>query len=169
MAELAVAAVMAVGSLYKGAQEKKLKEEEAVGYRQAANRRMAAATREMAEEDRNKENMYSRALAVAAASGGGTQYGVTKIFADLNAEGEYRIFSRLWAGEDEAEGLRFRADQAEREGDAAVKASYINAVTSAVSAYNSFGTPSAASAGAGASGATTARQIPGVLTTGAPI
>lgn len=164
MAQLAVAAVMVVGSLYKGAQEKKLKEEEAVGYRQAANRRMAAATREMAEEERNKETMYSRALAVAAASGGGTQYGVTKILADLNAEGEYRIFSRLWSGEDEAEGLRFRADQAEREGDAAVQASYINAVTSAVSAYNSFGSaPSAASAGAGASGATAA------IPKGAPI
>jgi len=160
MAQLAVAAVMAAGSLYKGAQEKKLKEEEAVGFREAANRRLGAATREVAEEQRNKENVYSRALSVAAASGAGTQYGVTKLLSDLNAEGEYRIFSRLWAGEDEAEGLRFRADQARREGNAAAQASSINAITSAVSSYRSFGgAPSAASAGAGASGATAATPI----------
>lgn len=161
MAEIAVVAVMAVGALYKGQQEKKLKEQEAKGYQEAATRRLAAASREVSEEERNKEFMYSRALAVSAASGGGTGNGVTKLLSDLNAEGMYRMMSRLWVGQDEAEGLRFRAEQAEREGDAAVKASYINAVTSVVSTGSGFGWfdgagASAAAAGAGASGATAA-------------
>lgn len=140
MAQLAVAAVAGAGQLYKGQQISKIKEEEAAGYRKAAGRRRAVSHREAAEERRNKEHMYSRALAVAAASGGGTgDPGVVKLLGDLNAEGEYRVLSRLWAGQDESEGLLYRADQAKREGDSAVKASYVNAVTSAVSGYSSFG------------------------------
>ena len=173
MAQIAVVAVMAVGALYKGAQAKKLKEQEEQGYREAATRRLAATSREISEEERNKEFMHSRALATAAASGAGTQGGVTKLLGDLNAEGMYRMMSRLWTGQDEADGLRFRAEQAKREGDAAVQASYVNAVTSALSAYSGMGgfdaAPSAASAGAGASGATSASRTPGILTTGAPI
>lgn len=165
MAQIAVVAVMAVAALYKGQEAKKLKEEEAKGYQEAAARRLAAASREVSEEERNKDFMYSKALASAAASGGGTQHGVTKLLGDLNAEGMYRMMSRLWVGQDEADGLRFRAEQAKREGDAAVKASYVNAVTSAVSTASGFGWfdapaaggASAAAAGAGASGATAAR------------
>lgn len=163
MAQIAAVAVMAVGALYKGAQEKKLKDQEAEGLQDASYRRLASASREVAEEERNKEFMHSRALAVAAASGAGTGHGVTKLLGDLNAEGMYRMMSRLWTGQDEAEGLQFRAEQARREGDAAVKASYINAVTSAVSTASGFGgfsggsASSSAAVGAGASGATVAR------------
>ena len=139
MAQIAAVAVMAVGALYKGSIQKKLKDQEEIGYDQAANRRLAAASREVSEEERNKEFIESRALAVSAASGGGTGHGVTKILADLNAEGMYRMMSRLWVGQDEADGLRFRADQAAREGDAAVQGSYVNAVTSAVGTASSFG------------------------------
>lgn len=161
MAQIAVAAVMVVGALYKGQEAKKLKEEEAQGYAEAANRRLAAASREVSEQERTKEFMYSKAIASAAASGGGTGHGVTKLLGDLNAEGMYRMMSVLWTGQDEADGLRFRSEQALREGDAAEKASYVNAVTSAVSSYAGMGgfdtSPSAAAAGAGASGATAAR------------
>ena len=139
MAQLAIATVMGAAQLYQGKKAQSLKEREAEGYRDAANRRMAAATREIAEEERNKEFMYSRALAVAAAQGGGTgSAGVVKLLADIIAEGEYRILSRLWAGQDEAEGLRFRAEAAIHEGKSARDASYVNAVTSAVSSYTAF-------------------------------
>ncbi len=140
MADLAVIAVKGLGQLYKGAQIKKLKDREAEAYREAKNRRMAAATREMAEEDRKKEFMYSRALALAAAQTGNTSdAGLVALFGDLNAEGEYRILSRLWSGQNDAEGLIFRAEAATREGKAAVTASYINAVTSVVSDYSGMG------------------------------
>ena len=150
---------MLVAGAYKGYEAKKLKEQEAQGLREAAGRRMAATSREMSEEIRRKAYMHSRALSVAAASGAGTEGGVVKLLSDLNAEGEYRVLSVLWAGKNEAEGLMFAAESAEKAGDAAQTAGIIDGVTSAVSAYVGMGgtfgggAPSAASAGAAGSGA----------------
>jgi len=139
MAKLAISAVLGAAQLYKGKKVQDLKEKEAEGYRDAAKRRMAAATQEMAEERRNKEFMYSRALAVAAAQGGSTgSVGVINLLADLNAEGEYRMLAKLYTGQTEAEGLQFRAEAAIREGKSARDAAKINAITSAVSSYAAF-------------------------------
>ena len=133
MAQL-MAVASGVGRAIQAFKQRKLKIEESKAYREAKNRSMAATTREMAEEERNKEYMYSRALALAAASGGGVDDpGVVKVLADLNAEGEYRIMSRLWSGQNEAEGLIYRAEAAKREGDALFTAGMINAVTSVMS------------------------------------
>jgi hypothetical protein len=129
---------MLIAGAYKGYEAKKLKEEEAQGYRDAAGRQMAITSREMAEEARNKELMHSRAITVAGMSGAGTE-GLTKILGDLNAEGEYRVMSVLWNGQNEAEGLQYRAEAAEREGKAAQTAGIIDGITSAVSAYVGMG------------------------------
>ena len=140
MAQLAVAAVMFVGSVYKGKEQQKLKDREAQAYRDARDRRAAAATREVAEEKRKKEFMYSRALAVAGAQGGSqADPGINALLADLNAEGEYRMLSVLWTGLTEAEGYGFRAEAARREGEAAFEAGVINGITSAVSSYVGMG------------------------------
>lgn len=145
MAQLAVMAVMAVGQLYKGKQQQKLKEREAQAYLDAADRRQAAMTQEVAEDQRAKELMYSRALLIAGAQTGNTSdAGIQTLLADLNAEGDYRILSTIWIGQTEAEGLRFRAEAARREGDAAKTASRISAVTSALTAYVGMGGPDAA-------------------------
>ena len=165
MAQLAVAAVMFVGALYKGKQADKLKKQEAAGYRDAAGRKMAITTRELTEEIRNKELMHSRAIAVAGVQGGGTE-GLTKLLGDLNAEGDYRIMSVLWSGMDEAEGLRYRAEAAEREGEAAIEASYISGVTSAVSSYagmGGFDGAPAVSSGAGAAASSSSNGPAGTL------
>lgn len=157
MAQLAVGAVMLVGSLYKGAEEKKLLDEQAEGLDAAAMRTMAATSREVDHGQREKEIMHSNALATAAASGAGTGHGMVKLLADLNAEGIYRMMSTLWSGRNEAEGLQYQAEQARSAGDSAVTASYITGVTSALSAYSGMGgfdkAPSAAAAGAKGSGA----------------
>lgn len=129
---------MLVAGAYKGYQAKKLKEEEAKGLQEAAVRQMALTSREMAEEIRNKELMHSRAIAVAGISGAGTD-GLTKLLGDLNTEGEYRVMSVLWNGQNEAEGLIYRAEAAQREGKAAQTAGIIDGVTSAVSAYVGMG------------------------------
>lgn len=129
---------MLVAGAYKGYQAKKLKEEEAKGLQEAATRQMALTSREMAEEIRNKELMHSRAIAVAGVSGAGTD-GLTKLLGDLNTEGEYRIMSVLWNGQNEAEGLIYRAEAAQREGKAAQTAGWIDGITSAVSAYVGMG------------------------------
>jgi hypothetical protein len=129
---------MLVAGAYKGYQAKKLKEEEAKGLQEAAVRQMAITSREMAEEIRNKELMHSRAIAVAGLSGAGTD-GLTKLLGDLNTEGEYRVMSVLWNGQNEAQGLIYRAEAARREGKAAQTAGIIDGVTSAVSAYVGMG------------------------------
>jgi hypothetical protein len=129
---------MLVAGAYKGYQAKKLKDQEAEGLREAAGREMAMTTREMQEHIRNKELMHSRAIAVSGASGAGTE-GLDKLLGDLNTEGEYNVMAVLWNGLNEAEGLQFRAEAAEREGKAAQTAGWIDGITSAVSAYSGMG------------------------------
>ncbi len=139
---MAVIAAIASGGAqaYKAHQIQKNKLREAQAYRDAKNRSMAGTTREMAEEERNKELMHSRAIALAAFSGGGVDDpGMVKILGDLNAEGEYRIMSRLWAGQNEAEGLIFRAEAAKREADDAYTAGIINVITASAGAYYGAG------------------------------
>jgi len=146
MAQIVIVAVMAVAALYKARQQKNLKMEAAKGLREAGGRAKAAAQREAAEEERLKEHMHSRALAVAAASGAGIDDpGMVNLIGDLNAEGEYRVLSRLWAGEDASDSFAFQAEQAEREGDAAMNAGYANAISTAASAYLGGGFGGAAS------------------------
>lgn len=125
---------MFVAGAYKGLQERKAKNKEAQAYLDASGRRMAAATRDIAEESRKKEMMYGRAIAVSASSGGGVDTAtVVNLLGDLNAEGEYRMMSAMYMGQEEAAGLTYRADAARREGDAAFTAGLINGVTSAIS------------------------------------
>ena len=150
---------MLVAGAYKGYEAKKLKDQEAVGYREAAGRQMAITSREMQEEARNKELMHSRAIAVAGLSGAGTD-GLTKLLGDLNTEGEYRVMSVLWNGLNEAEGLQFRADAAEREGKAAQTAGIIDGVTSAVSAYVGMG---GGGSGVNPGGGATPNTAPGTM------
>ena len=77
-------------------QAHKTKGDEIEAYNAAANRRMAAGTREYSEAEREKEFMHSRAIALAAASGAGVDTpGMVKVLGDLNAEGQYRMFSRM--------------------------------------------------------------------------
>ena len=136
-----VAAIAKGGAeAYKAFQLKGRKIEEAEAYRDAKNRHMAGTTREMSEEARNKELMHSRAVALAAASGGGVDDpGVVKILGDLNAEGEYRIMSLLWSGQNAAEGLLYRAEQATKEANSAMTAGIINALTAGTEAYYGAG------------------------------
>jgi len=139
---MAVIAAIAAGAsqAVKAFQKEKLKIAETKGLREAKDRAMAATTREMAEEERNKEYMHSRALALSAFSGGGVNDpGMVKVLADLSAEGEYRVMSKLWSGQNEAEGIIYRSEVAKREGDAVMEAMPLNVVSSAMSAYSGMG------------------------------
>ena len=131
---------MGASQLYKAKQAEKLKKMEAQAYLDAADRRAAAMTHEVQEEKRRRDNMYSRALAVIGAQTGDTsEAGVQTLLADLNAEGDYRILSTVYTGVQEADALRFRAEAAQREAEAAKDAGYINAIASAVSGYVGMG------------------------------
>ena len=105
--------------------------------KQRAGVRRAVGHREAAEEERNAELAYSRALAVAASSGAGVDDPtVVKLFADLQAEGDYRVLSRLWVAEDEARGIEFRSEVARREGKAKKRAYRAGAFSSFAEAFD---------------------------------
>jgi len=140
MAQLATLAVSAVGSLALGAQERKLKYAESQGLRDASMRKSAATTAEVGEGKRDKEYMESRAIALAAAQGGGVDdVSMVNLIGDLNAEGEYRILSKLYTGMGEAQGMQFASEQAMRAGDVAMDRGTLRAATTVLSKYGSYG------------------------------
>ena len=132
-----VAAVVAGGAeAVKAYGAHKAKKQEEAGIREAGHRRMAAGTREVAEAEREKEFMHSRAIAVGAAGGAGLDNpGAVKILGDINAEGEYRVMSRLWSAQNDYDGLIYKADAAGREAKAIVIAGVVNALSAGTSAY----------------------------------
>ena len=69
----------------------------------------------------------------------GSDAGMVKIFGDLAAEGEYRVLSRVWQGQNDAEGLIAQAEaHAQAARDAKVMG-LVNTVTTAFSTYLSAG------------------------------
>lgn len=148
MAALAYVA-LAGAALNAASVKKKQKLREEKFLREQAGRTNAAMTAEMQELIDDKMRMESRALSVAATSGAGIDDPtVVNLIGDLNAEGEYRVMSRMWVGEVEAEGQRFAADEAYREGQDAENAGYVNAATSVLSAWGGFSSPAATTASA---------------------
>jgi hypothetical protein len=139
MAQLAFAIVSGGAQAVAAYKKSKYHTRQAAEYREAKNRRMAATTREMREEERKAEFIKSRAVAVAAASGAGTDAGFVKLLSDLSAEGKYRTLSVLWQGQNDAEGLIQQARNQERASKDALTMGAIKAVTSAFSAYQSAG------------------------------
>lgn len=136
MAQIAVIAVMALMALNEGAQKRKQHVAAAEGLSDAANREMAATTADMAEATTEKKKMESRAIAVAAASGGGIDDPtIVNLIGDLNAEGEYNVMARLYVGEDKAEGLRQSSYEQRAEGEAALNAGYMKAATTVMSLF----------------------------------
>lgn len=140
MAQIAILAVMAVGALAKGAQQRKLAYGEAEGLRQASMRKAAASTAEVGQGKNTKEFMESRMIALAAAQGGGLgDPSMVKLLADLNTEGEYHTLSKLYTGMGEAAGMQYASGQAMDAGDIAMEQGYMNAATTVLSQYGNFG------------------------------
>lgn len=134
------AAVVAGGAQAIAAYKKsKAHEAQAAEFAEAKNRRMGAATREIEEEERKREFITSRATAVAAASGAGTDAGFVKVLGDLNAEGKYRTMSVLWSGLNDAEGLLAQADAQKQAADDALVMGAVKTVSSAFTAYGAAG------------------------------
>lgn len=114
-------ALSAVSSLREGSayaraakaaakQSKSAAKFEAGQYIQQAGQERATAQRQSIEERRAARLAESRAIAVAAASGGGaSDPTVTKIVGNLAAQGEYNALSALYTGEEAARGLETAA------------------------------------------------------------
>lgn len=107
----------AFGTLTGGFAEKEAADYRADQLRVNAGQAMAASQREAISTQQQAERVASRALAVAAASGGGaSDPTVVKIMAGIASEGAYRTALDLYQGQEKARALNTQADAAEYEG-----------------------------------------------------
>lgn len=120
---------------------------EAEQFRVEAGQVVAAAQRTALEEGRKSKLLESRALALAAASGGGaSDPTVTKLISSLAAEGAYRSEVAMYQGEERARKLRmgvaakeFEGEQALQAGEAKADAYQIHALSSLIGGASMFG------------------------------
>jgi hypothetical protein len=100
----------------------------------AAGQAKAAAQRDAMEETRKGKLIASRALAVAAASGGGaSDPSVVNTIADIDGEGAYRASVALYGGEEESRRLITEGKFAQYEGQQKRSAYRMQAATSLIS------------------------------------
>ncbi len=105
-------------------------EHQAKQARQNAGQERASSQRAASEQRRQARFLSSRALALAAASGGGAGGSVENILGDIGAEGEFRALTEMFTGEErarhletQADALIFEGNQERRAGDIARRAS----------------------------------------------
>jgi len=110
----------AEGARVAGRRKRVASEFEAEQLEQQSGQVVAASQRDALEEKRRADLMASRALALAAASGGGaSDPTVVNLIAGLKGEGAYRSAVALYRGEDQARKLRTGARAKRYEGIAA--------------------------------------------------
>lgn len=100
-----------------GEESRAAAEYQAAQLRDRGNAAQAEAQRQAALEDRNAKLVASRALAVAAASGGGaSDPTVLNVIAGIAQEGAYRKSVALYQGDDRARVMRMQATARQIEG-----------------------------------------------------
>jgi hypothetical protein len=110
----------AFSTLLYGMQAKRADDFAASQARVNAGQAQAASQRQAYEVNKQTQLAESRALAVAAASGGGaSDPTVVSIIAGLHAEGAYQRSIALYGGDEQARALNAKADALEYEGDSA--------------------------------------------------
>lgn len=123
MGELALitgTGLKAISDFKGGKADKEQLDSQANQLRRNAKVRKAASQRDANDERYLGDLAVSQALAAAAASGGGVSNPtVLRLMADLDAEGEYRALSRLYAGEEDAMGMELEARNLNKTGRAA--------------------------------------------------
>lgn len=114
---------------------------------------IASAKRQAMEQRRRAVLTQSRALAVAAASGGASDPGVLKIIGDLEGEGTYRAMTALYQGENLARqyrmgaaAKRYEGASAQRTGEAALFPAMLRGGATLFSRFGGNGPPSTSGA-----------------------
>ena len=145
MAELAAGAAIvgtalsAAGSVLGGKATKKANYAEAAGLERMAGQTRASSQRESIEQRREADLAQSRALALAAAGGGGaSDPTVVDIISDLEGEGEYRALTALYNGEEQARGYEDEAKARRKAGKNAKTAGIISGVSTVLSGASSL-------------------------------
>ncbi len=107
----------AVSHYQFGQQARAGAEYEAAQMRQNAGQALAASQHAALDVDRQSQLVASRALAVAAASGGGaSDPGVVSLMAKYAQEGAYKKAVALYGGEEKALAMNAQADAKQYEG-----------------------------------------------------
>lgn len=133
------AALKAGGTIFSSRSQAKSLKSEAAQLDVQAGQTQASSQRDAIEQRRQARLVQSRALAVAAASGGGADDpGVVNIISDIAGEGEYRAMTALYNGDTEAAGLRGQATARRKEAKNVKTAGLINAASTLVGAGSSM-------------------------------
>jgi len=115
------------GTIQQGNAIQRASQYQADQLRQNGGQAQAAAQRTAADVDRQTQMVVSRALAVAAASGGGaSDPTVVNLIAQNTAEGAYRKAVALYGGDETNRVNQMQADAREYEGKSARVAGYVS-------------------------------------------
>jgi hypothetical protein len=134
---------------------------EAEQLEQQAGQAIAASQRDALEERRKADLAASRALALAAASGGGaSDTTVVNLIAGLKGEGAYRSAVAIYRGEDQARKMRMGAQGKRFEGAVAEEGGQFESAaykTMAMASLFDIGSSLATRYGGSSSGGTTSK------------
>jgi hypothetical protein len=131
--------IMQAGSSLMGASaQKKAARAQAKQYKHRKMLARSSSQRDSIADRRDARYVLSRARAVAASQGGAMDDPtMVNVFADIEAEGEYNALSRLFEGEEAAQGDAAAARAARNEGSALQTAGFLQAGASLWDGYNS--------------------------------
>lgn len=132
---LATTAVQAYTQIEGGKAAKANAEAVAIQQEREGKAAQAEAQREALNERKKANYAASRALAVSAASGAGV---ADDAIADLQAEGDYRVLSSLYAGDTDAQLANFAAGVTRRTGKARKRGSYMSAASTILGGASDF-------------------------------
>jgi len=140
MALTAAATVMSAGAqIRQGKQAQSAANDEAAQLEQNAGQQIASSQRAALSDEQQARLAQSRALAVAAASGGGaSDPTIVGILSRLNGEGTYRSMVDLYQGQERARQLNDQASAARYKGESAASNSKLSAAATLVSGSSSM-------------------------------
>lgn len=141
--QVASTALSMKGQKRAGKSKKKAARFEAAQMEQQAGQAKAVSQRQAQEYGRQGRLQMSRALAIAAASGGGTGGNVTDIMGDIAGDTNYRKMVALYEGETEAQqlitGAAVRRESGEQAGRAGKMGALGTALAGGTSLYSQYG------------------------------
>lgn len=124
-------ALNATSAFAQGATDKKAADYEADQMQDAAKAAEARGTRVAYERRRQGDKLMSDARAAMAAGGGSTtDAGMVKRLGDIEAETDYNVLASLYEGQDEARGIRNKAQARQWEGKLAKRKGVVKSVSS---------------------------------------
>lgn len=136
---LAAAGTQAYSQIQAG-KAAKINAESVALQQEKAGKAAQAESQRVALFERKKANYAeSRALALAAASGGGVDNPtVQNILGDIKEQGDYNVLASLYSGDTDAELAKLSAGATRRQGRAYQRASYLNAGSTLLAGASSF-------------------------------